>query len=115
MGEVTSYPQELIGCCQASGMISSLLLPPHPPLLPVLSWLGKPPSVAPHPRIPRCLGDHKFSTSLSEGMVIHYMSDMGVKGAGRETGAGRLVVRGGCGQQNNEQKYVSRMRSCQRW
>ena len=47
------------------------------------------PSPAPHPRIPRCLGDHKFSTSLSEGMVIRYMSDMGVKGAERETRAGR--------------------------
>lgn len=114
---MTSYPRELIGCFQASGMISSLLLPPHPLLLPVLSWLGKPPSPAPHPRMPRCLGDHKFSSSLSEGMVIHYMSDMGwgvVKGAGRETRAW-TAVRGGCGQQNNEQKYVSRMRSCQRW
>lgn len=90
MGEMTSYPHEPIGCSQASGMISSLLLPPHPPLLPVLSWLGKPPSPAPYPRTPRCLGDHKFSTSLSEGMVIHYMSDMGVKGTGRETRAGRL-------------------------
>lgn len=55
-----------------------------PPLLPVPSWLGKPPSLAPHSRMPRCLGDHKFPTSLSEGIVIHYMSDMGVKGAGRE-------------------------------
>lgn len=64
-----------------------------PPLLPVPSWLGQPPSPAPHPRMPRCLGDHKFPTSLSEGIVIHYMSDTGewgVKGAGREPRAGQL-------------------------
>lgn len=90
VGEMTSYPHQLIGCFQASGMISSLLLPPHPPWLPVLSWSGKPPSPAPHPRIPRCLGDHEFPALLSEAMVIHYMSDMGVKGTGRETQAGRL-------------------------
>lgn len=62
-------------------MISSLLGPPPTSLLLVLSWLWK----GPRPRIPRCLGDHKFSTLLSEGMVIHYMCDMGVKGAGRES------------------------------
>lgn len=55
-------------------------------LLLALYWLDK----GPHHRIPCCLGDHKFSTLLSEGMVIHYMCDMGVKGPGREPRAGRF-------------------------
>lgn len=30
-GGMTSHPRQPIGCFQASGMISSLVLPPHPP------------------------------------------------------------------------------------
>lgn len=90
-GDITSPGPDWLLSGFRNDIISASACPPPFPSRPFLAGPAPPPtpSPAPHPRIPRCLGDHKFSTSLSEGMVIRYMSDMGVKGAERETWAGR--------------------------